>query len=67
MDSETVTQTCLLTEGFATLFTLIGLHLGVNPLVFDKMLSSCEGLPTLRPLVGFIPSVDSFMVLQAVD
>lgn len=60
-----VTKTRLLTEGFATLFTLIGLYLVVDRLVFDKMLAPGEGLPTLRALVGFIPSVDSRMVPQA--
>lgn len=66
VDSEMVIQTCLLTtEGFPTLFTLMGLHLVVNSLVFKKMLSSCEGFPTLRTLLGFIPSVNSFMVSQA--
>lgn len=57
-----MTKTCLLTEGFATLFTLIRLLLVVNPLMFNKMLSPCEGLATLRTLVGLIPSVDSFVV-----
>lgn len=53
-----------MTEGFSTLFTLIGFFSGVDSHVNFKVGGIVKGLPTLLACVGFFGIMSSHVIIK---